>query len=154
MAAESRSLPPDDAEQGPPASLVDQATRQSQLDFDIEFFDSVLTRNPYFVDVVRCQAELLSRRGWHDRALVLDRRLVELRPDDCVACYNLACSLAVVGYRLEAIATLRQALETGYDDLEFLAGDADLETLHDEPEYQALLAEYTRPRRRKARATR
>ena len=82
---------------------------KSQLDFDIAFFDRILQRRPDYVDVLRCQGELLSRKGLHQLALAVDRRLAELLPEDYVVRYNLACSLAVGGYRREAIATLRTA---------------------------------------------
>ena len=120
------------------------ATRrqQSQLDFDIAFFDRILTRNPADVPVLRRQAEALARKGEYVRALELDRRLVSLLPHDCVARYNLVCSLALGGYCTEAIDQLRHALEQGYDDFEYLAHDTDLKNLREEPAYQALLREF------------
>ena len=118
------------------------ARRQNQLDFDIAFFDRILTRNPVDVHVLRRQAEALARKGEYVRALELDRRLVSLRPTDCVARYNLACSLALGEYRGEAIDQLRRALEQGYDDFEYLAHDTDLKNLRGEPAYVALLREF------------
>ena len=100
---------------------------KSQLDFDIAFFDRILQRRPDYVDVLRCQGELLSRKGLHQLALAVDRRLAELLPEDYVVRYNLACSLAVGGYRREAIATLRTALEQGYDDFDYMESDSDLD---------------------------
>jgi predicted Zn-dependent protease len=116
--------------------------QQSQLDFDIGFFDRVLARNPADVSVLRRQAEALARKGEYVRALELDRRLVSIMPQDCVARYNLACSLALGECRVEAINQLRQALEQGYDDFEYLAHDTDLKNLHGEPAYQKLLREF------------
>jgi predicted Zn-dependent protease len=115
---------------------------KAQLDFDIAFYDRILKRQPDYVDVLRCQGELLSRRGLHERALVIDRRLAELLPHDFVIRYNLACSLAVGGFRREAIVALRAALENGYDDFEYLETDSDLDTLRDDPAYRALMREY------------
>ncbi len=85
---------------------------------------------------------MLSRKGLHERALVIDRRLAELIPDDFVVRYNLACSLAVSGHRREAIVALRAALEQGYDDFEYLENDGDLDSLRDDPTYVALMREY------------
>ena len=48
----------------------------------------------------------------------------------------------MIGHTTEAIEELRLALETGYADLEFLQIDSDLDTLRDEPAFQALLSEY------------
>jgi Flp pilus assembly protein TadD len=118
------------------------ARRQSQLDFDIAFFDRILTRNPHDVHVLRRQAEGLARKGEYVRALELDRRLVSLRPNDGVARYNLACSLALGEYRGEAIDQLRQAMEKGYNDFEYLVHDTDLKNLRSEPAYHELLREF------------
>jgi tetratricopeptide (TPR) repeat protein len=129
---------PGDVPQALPARFRDQ----NQLDFDIEFFDSVLERHPDYVDVLRCQGQLLSRKGMHARALQVDQRLVQLDPTDPVAHYNLGCSLAVLGYAKDALAALRQALLRGYRDIDYLESDRDLESLREEPGYRALLREF------------
>jgi tetratricopeptide (TPR) repeat protein len=136
-ADDSRSATPQDK----PAGKAEPFAR-GQLDFDIAFYDRILQRDPNYIDVLRCQGELLSRKGLHERALGIDRRLAELLPTDFVIRYNLACSLAVGGHRREAIAALRAALEQGYDDFEYLENDGDLDSLREDPAYVALLREY------------
>lgn len=118
---------------------------QSQLDFDLAFYQRVLQRDPDYVDVLRCQGALLSRKGLHERALSIDRHLAELRPDDETVSYNLACSLAQVNRPAEAIAALRRALALGYADFRHLDMDRDLESLRDNPAFIALLNEYQNP---------
>lgn len=136
-ADDSRSATPQDKPAG-----KNEPFARGQLDFDIAFYDRILQRDPNYIDVLRCQGELLSRKGLHERALVIDRRLAELLPTDFVIRYNLACSLAVGGHRREAIAALRAALEQGYDDFEYLENDGDLDSLREDPAYVALLREY------------
>ena len=58
-----------------PEALVASFRDQSQLDFDLAFFDHLLQREPDYIDVLRCQGELLTRKGQHERALTIDRRL-------------------------------------------------------------------------------
>src|SRR5262249_25683960 len=99
-------------------------------------------RRPDYVDVLRLQGELLSRKGLNDLALAVDRRLAELLPGDYVVRYNLACSLAVSGYRREAIAALRKAIEQGYDDFDYLDSDSDLDSLREDPAFRDLLREF------------
>jgi len=125
-----------------PEAVVASFRDQSQLDFDLGFFDQLLQREPDYVDVLRCQGELLTRKGQHERALSIDRHLVSLLPSDSYVLYNLACSLALLGEPHEALAALRRSLECGYADLEYLKIDADLDTLRSEPEYLALLSDY------------
>lgn len=123
------------------ASLASLEQR-SQLDFDIAFYASVLERQPDYLDVLRCQGELLTRKGLHERALSVDRRLARLLPGDNVVQYNLACSLTMMGLLGEALVALRTALESGYDDLDYLRADSDLDGLRKEPGYEALLQEF------------
>lgn len=133
---------------GPDALLPDpfpQPPRKSQLEFDIEFYGSILRRAPEYVDVLRCQGELLSRKGRHAEALEVDRRLARLLPHDAVVQYNLACSLEQNALRDDALAALRRAFERGYDDFEHVELDADLEVLRNDPRYTALVAEYRPP---------
>lgn len=115
---------------------------ESDLDFELRFFDRVLRRNRDYVDVLRCQGELLSRKRRHAEALEIDRRLVQLRPDDGVVRYNLACSLAMQNHAHEAIVELRRAFERGYDDFAHLEIDRDIDGLRELPAFQALLKEY------------
>ena len=101
----------------------------SQLDFDIDFFERLLSRRADSVEVLRILAELVSRKGLVQRAVDLDRRLVELLPDDFLARYNLACSLARAGCPDEAIDALSRAILLGYDDIAHMESDPDLESL-------------------------
>ena len=112
-----------------------------QLDFDIDFFERLLVRKPDSVEVLRILAELVSRKGDVRRAVDLDRRLVELLPQDFLARYNLACSLARAGRPDEAIESLSRAILLGYDDLAHMETDPDLESLRGHPDFQSLLGE-------------
>jgi tetratricopeptide (TPR) repeat protein len=135
----SQTSPPGD---GSPSEKSSNWQHQDQLDFDIEFYGQVLKRNQDYLDVLRCQGQLLSRKGLHQQALEVDRRLVKLAPGDGVAHYNLGCSLALVGCSSDAIDALRQALLRGYNDYEYLETDRDLDSLRDTPAYLALLREF------------
>ena len=111
----------------------------NQLDFDIDFFERLLARKQDSIEVLRVLAELVSRKGLADRAVDLDRRLVALLPNDFLARYNLACSLARAGRSDEAIDSLSRAILLGYDDLAHMEADPDLESLRNHPDFQALL---------------
>lgn len=111
----------------------------TQDEFEREFFELILERNDSHAEVLRRQAELLARHGDYQGALRLDRRLIELHPDDPIVHYNAACSLAQTGHRVEAIGCLTRAIELGYGDFAHIEADADLDGLRDEPSFQELL---------------
>lgn len=135
------------ASRGKPARGKSRGRRQpadwfgalNQLDFDIDFFERLLARKQDSIEVLRVLAELVSRKGLVDRAVDLDRRLVALLPNDFLARYNLACSLARAGRSDEAIDSLSRAILLGYDDLAHMEADPDLESLRNHPDFQALL---------------
>jgi tetratricopeptide (TPR) repeat protein len=110
-----------------------------QLDFDIDFFEKLLARNPRAVEVLRILGELVARKGLVSRAVELDRQLVECLPGDALARYNLACSLALAGRADEAILCLGEAFRLGYDDVAHMEVDPDLASIRERPEFRALV---------------
>jgi len=59
-------------------------------------------------------------------------------PNTVLLLHNLACCEAVRGDRAEAMALLRQSVESGHTSADWMAKDSDLETLHG-PEFDALV---------------
>ena len=57
------------------------------------------------------------------------------------AYYDFACGAALAGHRDEAFELLRRAIETGYLDSENTQSDRDLQSLHSDPRFAALLVE-------------
>ncbi len=110
-----------------------------QGDFEIDFFERVLSRNPGFVNVLRALGEQLARKGHWGRSLEVEQRLLDLRPGDGIAYYNVACSLAMQGAANQAIEALALAIHNGYHDFGHLEVDPDLESLRHLPAYRALL---------------
>ncbi len=149
MSQQSENAKPD-AWGALPEEVLTPFRKQSQSDFEVDFFASILRRDADYVDVLRCQGELLSRKGRHVEALEIDRRLARLAPHDAVVLYNLACSLSRSELLDEAVVVLRRALEHGYDDFEYMELDGDFDALRPDPRYVALLAEFcpSLPKRR------
>jgi non-specific serine/threonine protein kinase len=65
---------------------------------------------------------------------------VALRPNDGNTLYNAACTYGVLGKKAEALETLKKAFAAGYGLKDWAAKDKDLDCLHDDPEFQKLVA--------------
>jgi tetratricopeptide (TPR) repeat protein len=123
-------------------SPLTRPAEQNQLDFELEFFGGILERQPDYVDVLRVMGSNLTLKGRYAQGLQIDKRLVQLRPSDPLAHYNLACSYALLKRPDQAIKTLRRAVELGYRDFRYMREDRDLESIRLDPRFRQLLREY------------
>ena len=108
-------------------------------EFEIQFYESVLKRNPSYADVIEILGGLYTKHGRISDGLRMDRKLVRLLPTNPTAHYNLACSLALVKRKADALRSLRHAVELGYRDFDWMQQDPDLEGLKEHPDFIALL---------------
>jgi tetratricopeptide (TPR) repeat protein len=123
-------------------SQLARPAEQSQLDFELDFFAGILDRNPDYVDVLRVMGNNLTLKGRYAQGLQIDKRLVQLRPNDPLAHYNLACSYSLLKRSELAIKTLRRAVELGYRDFRYMREDHDLDSIRHDPRFRQLLREY------------
>jgi tetratricopeptide (TPR) repeat protein len=130
------------AEHTSTGSLPGRPADQSQLDFELEFFSGILERRPDYVDVLRVMGNNLTLKGRFVQGLQIDKRLIQLRPTDPLAHYNLACSYALLKRPDQAIKTLRRAVELGYRDFRYMREDRDLESIRHDPRFRQLLRDY------------
>lgn len=114
---------------------------KSDKAFEIEFFEGVHRRNASDPDVVEILATLYSDLGRVDDSLRMDRRMVDLQPENPTAHYNLACSLALVSRNEDALLALRQAVELGYRDVSWLREDPDFKELREHPSFKDIVRE-------------
>jgi hypothetical protein len=85
-------------------------------------------------------AAQLYKEGRYGEAADRVRDLVEAHPEYPALLYNLACCESLAGRKADAIEHLRLAVERSDGLRTNLAADSDLDSLRDEPEFQALLA--------------
>src|SRR5437762_1276857 len=125
-----------------PAATLARLAEQTQLDFELDFFGGILGRHAGYVDVLRAHGNNLTLKGRYAEGLDIDKKLIQLRPNDALAHYNLACSYALLKKADQAIKTLRRAVELGYRDFRYMREDHDLDTIRHDPRFRALLREY------------
>ena len=114
-------------------------TVTENFDFEVQFFESILRRNPKDSSVIEILGGLYTKQGRIDDGLRMDRRLVRLKPQNPTAHYNLACSLALKSRNPEALRALEKSVDLGYTDYEWMHQDPDLEGLRGHPGYKKLL---------------
>jgi tetratricopeptide (TPR) repeat protein len=115
---------------------------QTQLDFELDFFGGILQRHEGYVDILRAHGNNLTLKGRYADGLEIDKKLIQLRPNDALAHYNLACSYALLKKPDLALKNLRRAVELGYRDFRYMREDRDLETVRHDPRFRQLLREY------------
>ncbi|MBY0585876.1 tetratricopeptide repeat protein [bacterium] len=124
-----------------PVNLVREFSRESQVDFEINFYRSILEADPNYAEVLRVLASNLAAKSLHEESLEIDQRLVRLRPHDQVALYNLACSFSMVGMIDLSLEYLRRSIDSGYCEFKYMQYDDDLTALRQDPRFHELLIE-------------
>ena len=109
------------------------------LEFEVRFYEKLLTAYPDFVDVLIPLGNAYTRLGLHEKGLQVDLRLAQVRGDDPLSWYNLACSYSLLKRVDESMAALRKSVELGYVDVGYLQKDPDLTNLRQSQQYRQFL---------------
>ena len=109
----------------------------------LEFLADILAveraRHPANLEAPAELGHVYTRLGRYAQGLEVDRALAQRCPLNPTAHYNVACSLALLGRTSEALDSLEQAAELGYDDPEQMRADDDLESLRGEHRFRELV---------------
>jgi hypothetical protein len=108
-------------------------------EFEMRFYEAVLRRSPGYTEVVEILGGLYTKHGRIADGLRMDRKLVRLLPENATAHYNLACSLALSSRSTEALRSLQRAISLGYEDVDWMLQDPDLEDLKKHPGFSSVL---------------
>jgi serine/threonine protein kinase len=103
--------------------------------------------HPYTLLTLENEAINFSREGRYSEAERLAREAVVVAEKASQpgildhAWYGFACTAAVAGRRDEALVYLRNAINSGFRNPEWIEKDRDLKSLHGDPRFEALVAE-------------
>jgi serine/threonine protein kinase/tetratricopeptide (TPR) repeat protein len=100
-----------------------------------------LELNPDDARAITVGAVAFSRLGDRRRGLEWAERAVAVDPEDASVSYNVACLFALEGERDRALERLQSALRAGFAHWDWIEHDPDLDSLRQDPRFQALLAE-------------
>ncbi len=109
------------------------------LNYQINFFEKLLQRNPNYVDAMIALAEAYTKKGMYQKGFEIDMRLSQIKKHDPIVHYNLACSLSLLGKIEEALSALSRAIYLGYDDFDYIKQDPDLNNLREDRRFDKLL---------------
>ena len=109
--------------------------------FEAGLFELALESTPDDLELLLALGSAYSRLGDAKKSLELDLRIVDARPEEPIFHYNLACSYSLVGQLDAAFTSLRDAIKLGYDDLEHLTMDRDLDNLRRDGRFREIVAE-------------
>ena len=113
-----------------------------KLDSDVmqcRFLEGVRRRCPDNILVLESLGDLYTRTGMIEEGLVIDRELTSRHPDNETYWYNLACSYSLLGQKETAITAIKRAVNLGYDDIDWMLKDSDLNGIRTEAEFLAII---------------
>jgi len=119
--------------------------KQTDLDFEIGFYEGLLEKRHDFLQNLIMLGELYTRKGLYQKGLEIDKKLAKMRPEDPVILYNLACSYSLLSQIDHSFAALKLAVQCGYDEIDHLEQDEDLNNLKQDPRFPAYLAQIKSP---------
>jgi tetratricopeptide (TPR) repeat protein len=115
---------------------------RENLDFEISFFENLLEKRPDFAAALIALGDAYTKKGRFQDGLKVDQRLTQLRPEDEVVQYNLACDYSLLHEADLCLQALKGALTLGYEEFSFMDKDPDLEFIRNDPRYRALVSQY------------
>jgi len=110
-----------------------------QTDLEIDLCEHILRADSTHVEAMLLLGDAFTRKGEFQKGLEFDLRLSQLKPENKLIRYNLACSYALTGQKDKALSCLNKAVDLGYADLEHLRQDHDLDAIKSDPRYQSLI---------------
>ena len=97
--------------------------------FEITFFEGVLHHQPLFIEALHSLGDLYTKNGDYEKGLSIDKRLEILCPQDPIVLYNLACSYSLLKKVDQAYFFIKESVQSGYDDFDYMKEDKDLNNL-------------------------
>ena len=104
----------------------------------IKLADERLQLNPDDARAANLNAGWSAVLGDSVRALEFAERSLAIDPEDPMLLYNVACTYAVLGKLDEAMECLERAVDKGFGHREWIDHDPDLNSLRDNPRFQAI----------------
>ncbi|NNE47937.1 MAG: protein kinase [Rhodothermales bacterium] len=120
--------------------LGDMARTEETLNRALEVFDRYLAQHPDDARARMIHAQNLVQVDRTDDAREEAAKAMDLNPTDPLVLYNAACFYSRIMEVEKAVAALNGAVSGGFQDLEWMKNDPDLENIRQEPGYLEVAA--------------
>ena len=117
------------------------------LQFEIKFYENLVTKDPDFIDALIALGDAYTRIGKYKKGLEIDKKLARLKRDDETVYYNLACSYALLEMPNEAFRALDKSIDLGYHDLVHLQKDPDLNNIKTDSRFTEIVTQFKKRRK-------
>jgi TolB-like protein/Flp pilus assembly protein TadD len=105
----------------------------------VRLMEERLELNPSDARAANLLAATYANFGDEAKALEYAERSLAIDPDDAMLLYNVCCTYTLLGRNDEAIACLERAVDKGFGHREWLDHDPDLNSLRQNPRFQAIM---------------
>lgn len=119
--------------------LGEDAKYRKTVERAMMVYPHYLLRHPEDGRAYMFYATDLAQAGRVDEAKVQASKALELSPGDPLMLYNGACFYARMGEGERAMESLKSAVESGFENYEWIKRDADLESIRNDPAYKELM---------------
>lgn len=100
---------------------------------------AALDARPENVQALNRLAEIHRHKKEYETTLSYFRKAGKIQPKNFVVDYNIACTLAVMGKKKEALDALQVAVDKGYTHRRWMEKDGDLRSIRDDERFKAIL---------------
>ncbi len=107
--------------------------------FEIGFYEKLVEKRPTFIEALSALGDLYTKEGMYEKGLAIDLRLFQLKPEDPIVLYNLACSYSLLNHIDLSLDMLKKAISLGFEDINYLAEDEDLLNLRKDSRFQEFM---------------
>lgn len=124
-------------------ALDAEKCRELEGSFHRGLFETAIELEPDNLECLVGLGDIYAREESYQQSNAIDKKLIKLCPDEPRFHYNLACSHSLLGEITSGLNALEKALELGFDDLDQILRDKDLDGVRDCDEFFDLLARFS-----------
>jgi tetratricopeptide (TPR) repeat protein len=104
-----------------------------------EVYPRYLSKHPDDARAYLHFAIYCAKNGRDQEAKQEAAKALELNPEDPAILYNAACFYAIIGENAKALDLLKEAIEAGFEHIEWLKRDPDFDNIRQEKEFVELM---------------